>query len=243
MLALSLEKLALQKQEFDVHIYLDTCTEEKLDEVQYVRDKYFPTALIFRAQGHVYAPSGSWNILNAIKGGYESGADFVCLVEEDVMVRPNYMEYHEKWHSLLFSEPVALCGRLIEKYGRDYYTNPGSSLSRSLLDCIVPHINNEFFADRVGYLSEHFPDWPEASPLDDGLIRRVIKQVDGRIYFPDKPVAVHQGFSGYQKIVGYKTEGSIEDRIAQLRTILEKVDPNARYFADFEPYDFNRAAG
>src|SRR5208282_417358 len=90
-LALTLEKLSRtpEIESVDVRIFLDSGSEERLKEVEYVRDTYLPVAELFRAHTHVIAPSGTWNILGSLKAGYETGADFIYLVEEDIMCYPN----------------------------------------------------------------------------------------------------------------------------------------------------------
>ena len=90
-LALALESIDQAEQApEDIRIYVDHTDEKRLSEVKYVRDTYLSRAMIFHAKEHVSAPSGCWNILNAYKQGYESGADIVFFVEEDIRVRPDY---------------------------------------------------------------------------------------------------------------------------------------------------------
>ncbi len=248
MLALSLQKLRQSWSVPDnVHIYLDTCSAIKLDEVERVRDLYFPTALIFRAGEHPKAPQGCWNILHAIKSGYETGAGYVFLVEEDVMVYPDFFLWHYRAQRgedrCDGTAPIATCGRRWKHYKSDFYTNPGACLSRELLDKVVPHINDDFFAARRVYMNGVFGEMDEASDLDDGLIRRVIRQCGSYIQYPESPVCAHQGFWAYQKFVEYKTTGSVDERIEQLKRMLSKIDPNGRYTKDFEPYAWSRQRG
>jgi hypothetical protein len=240
MLALSLQRLqAAWSVPDDVRIYLDTCSATKLDEVEKVRDEYFPTALIFRAGKHQQTPSGCWNILNAIKSGYETGAEYVFLVEEDVMAYPDMFLWHWANQGYL----TATCGRRWKYYKSDFYTNPGSCLNRSLLEHVVPHINDDFFADRRGYMNRIFGEMDEASDLDDGLIRRTMRLVGAKLVYPDSPVCAHQGFAAYQKFVEYKTHGTVDEKIEQLRMMLPKIDPNGRYTKDYEPYRWSRQRG
>jgi hypothetical protein len=240
-LALSLEKiqLALSESALDVkvQIYLDHGGNSS--ETNFVRDCYLPKAEIIQQPEHLSVPSGCWNILNALKSGFETGSDVVCLIEEDVMVFPDYFNVHEMFQWAMHPLPGAVCGREIVRYGKDYYTNPGSSLSHSLLSKIVPHINDEFFNDSAGYMLKKFPEWPEASPLDDGLIRRVIREQKAEIMYQGR-TAVHQGYRMYGKNDDNRTSGTIEERIQQLRTILSKIDCEDRYYRDFEPYDRQR---
>ena len=236
MLALSLESIrrSPESNDIDVRIYVDCCDQAKLDEVDYVRDNYYPEATIYLAQPHIEAPSGCWNILFALKEGYKTGAEFIFLVEEDCMISSDFFRKHyEMQRTGLY---FATCGRLRKEYQSDYYTNPGSCFHRESLRQIVPHINDTFFKDRRGYMDRFFGVFDEASDLDDGLIRRVIRAVNGRVGYPTMPIVAHQGFRAYNHYQGYINEGTtIQEKIENLRSILPKVNPNDRYTRDFEP--------
>lgn len=235
MLALALEKLSKcpQKKELDVRLYVDVCSTERLDDIEFVRDEYFPEAMIFQASEHIPAPSGCWNILNALKQGYHTGADYIFLVEEDVFVYPEFITWH------LFKQQqgdwFATCGRRRYEHLSDYYTNPGSCLSKESLRQIVPHINDSYFKDRKGYLDRFFGSMDEASDLDDGLIRRVARACHGKIAYPERPVCAHKGFRMYNH--GHEfliTARKIQDRIKQCRALLKTLKSSDRYTRDFE---------
>lgn len=240
MLALSLKRIttALHRTaatiNADVRIMLDHCRPERVEETEYVRDNFYPDALIFRANTHILVPSGCWNILESLKHGYQTGADYVFLIEEDVMVYPDFFDWHLSTQNS--GDYFASCGRLIERYGRDYYTNPGSCFNRKSLGLLVPHICVSYFAGRKAYLEENFPVWPEASDLDDGLIRRVIKKHDGKLIFPDTPKCAHQGFRMYNQIDRYMNIGTIQERIDRLQVMFSEIRPEDRYAQDFEPF-------
>jgi len=240
MLALNLEKLQQSRRpdNLDVRIYAD-CSAD-LESVEYVRDFYFPEALIFQAKSHVEAPSGAWNILNSIKQGYEIGADYIFLIEEDIQVRPDFFERHLSSFSAQKPDILASCGRIDVNHARLYgtlYTNPGSCLSRRLVENLIPHINDDYFQRLGEYLNEHFEPWDTQSQLDDGLIRRVIRGMGGRVVYPDPGVCVHQGFRLYNKIDLYMNfETKIEKKIARLREIISAIRPGDRYAKDFEPF-------
>jgi len=218
----------------DVRIFCDTNTD--VEEVTYVRNQYLPHALIFHAAPHVDLPSGMWNILMALKAGYSTGADFVYLIEEDVVVNQSFFNWHRMWSD----EVLATCGRLAKRRSKPgYYTNPGSCLRRHALDLIVPHINDELFADRQAYLNKHFPGSDELSDLDDGLIRRVQKKYGLEVVYPEQPECSHIGFGAYNHYMNWTNEGSIEERILRLRQMLMGINPNDRYTSDFEPIQGN----
>lgn len=239
MLALNLQKLdqSLRPDNLDVRIFADT--DANLEHVEYVRNKFYPDALIFHAPPHVQSPSGCWNILNSIKQGYETGADFIFLIEEDVLVRPNYFQSHLEM--LTNSEYLASCGRKDRGHYPVYgplYVNPGSCLTRRLVEQVIPHINDQYFTDLRSYLDRELPPvWDEQSSLDDGLLRRVIRQMGGKCAYPEIGVCVHQGWAFYNKIDIYMNdEKDIERRIARLKELIASIRPGDRYARDFEPF-------
>jgi hypothetical protein len=237
MLALALQKLqnSNRPDNLDVRIFADV--QADLESVEYVRDLYFPEALIFQAKPHLDAPSGCWNILNSIKQGYETGAEHIILLEEDVLVRSGFFDWHL---NPLNRQYLATCGRKdphhYPRYG-PLYTNPGSCLRRELVEQLILHINSAYFTRLREYLDEHFEPWPSQSSLDDGLIRRVIRQMGGQAVYPEEPVCAHIGWRFYGKLDLYQnTEVGIENRIARLRELMQTIKPGDRYATDFEFY-------
>jgi hypothetical protein len=73
-------------------------------------------------------------------------------------------------------------------------------------------------------------------PLDDGLIRKVARSVNGKVTCADPGVAVHQGFHYYNKIEPYIVRGTIQERIQKLREMLPTIRRADRYTGDFEPF-------
>lgn len=236
MMALALERIARAVDApTNVCIFQDTSSEERIREVEYVRDTFYPTAFISHAKSHVSVPSGMFNILRALKGGYESGADFCFLIEEDILIKPSeFFPWH--YQAQASGDYLATCGRKLPRlpsYSR--YTNPGSCFKHDKLGLIVPHINEELFRDRVTYYNNKFGRMEELSQLDDGLIRRIAKAGGHEVLYPETAKCAHIGFMAYNRYDGWLNLGPIEQRIAGLRKMLPKVSPDGRYTKDFEP--------
>src|SRR5277367_3003193 len=109
MLALSLEQIQKQiPDNTEIYICLDTSSAERLEEIEYIRDEYSPEAYILHAPTHVQVPSGMWNILNALKEGFNTNSDYVFLIEEDILILPGYFDYHFEFQP---QSQLATCGR------------------------------------------------------------------------------------------------------------------------------------
>jgi hypothetical protein len=233
LLALTLQCLGNISAKPEVHIYADSVSETALREIEQVRDLYLPEAFLFHAAPHIKAPSGCWNILNAIKSAAKF-AESVYLVEEDVLVYPYFFEWHES------QTAVASCGR--RHYDtrwkfRDLYTNPGSCLRRPLLDALVPHICDEYFSDTRGYLDRTFGPWHEITHLDDGLVRNVMKANGWLPAYPEKPVCAHVGFRGYRQLDIYQNnETDLLKRIKRAEELISDPPQQQIWAKDWEPY-------
>jgi glycosyltransferase involved in cell wall biosynthesis len=234
-LALSLEKVAnASNAPDDVRIFLDTCSDERLVEVEYVRDTYLSTAEIYRAESHIICPSGTWNILNSLKQGYETDADYIFFVEEDVLIRPTFFDAH--YQLQMEGDYFVTCGRKLRNRDENYYSNPGTCYRREKLEAVLPHIDLKYFRDQENYLDRTFGPMDDAGILDDGLIRRVMRSVDGKAKCAVPSIAVHQGFHHYNRSTDYQIDGPIEERIESLRVMLTRVDPGNRFTRDFEVF-------
>lgn len=200
-------------------------------------------------QPHVKVTSGCWNILNSIKDGYDTGAEYVFLVEEDVLVNRDFFQRH--WEEM-DKGAVVSCGRFCRLFGPRYptiYTNPGSCLSRTFLDALVPHINDEFFRDTGGYMDRlQVPPTSGIHGLDDGLIRRVMWLNCWEAVQPpmDKPLCAHIGCHAIENrydFVGFNADAPVLDRAEQVRNFLKTIDrqgPKAQYLRDLDPFPIDQ---
>lgn len=234
MLALTLEALSVNNP-LNLPVKIRADYNGQLENIERVRDSYYPDASLVVSPEHIDAPSGTWNILNALKDGYDSGAELIFLVEEDVLIKPGYFQYH--FHEQNRPEVLASCGRWTwfnDLHG-PHYTNPGSCLKRSLLAEVISHMHDDYYTRLREYLREAFPVWDEMSDLDDGLIRRCVVKLGGICAFPSAAVCRHIGWVQYDRLAEYKNfETDIEKRITRLREIMTTLKPGDRYLRDYE---------
>ncbi len=243
MLALCLERLIQTKQDFDidVRIFLDHSNDARLNaqrlaDTERVRDVYFPTAEIFHANNHIVAPSGSWTILHSLKSGYETGADFIAFVEEDVLVTTDFYTRHFELQAS--GDYFVTSGRKLSYFDDTFFSNPGSFYRREKLALIIPHICDQYFINQKAYLEQRFPHMDDCGILDDGLIRRIMRSINGRAKCAVPRIAQHIGFHYYQKMSEYKNEGSLDQKIEWLRYFLSDISSrkaeDRRYIGDLE---------
>jgi hypothetical protein len=223
-----------------VYVFLDSgAPEGRADEVVSILHDYKSDAIFDVQPEHEKVTSGTWNILKSLEMGYKMGFEYVFLVEEDVMMYPDFMARHNELRAS--GDFEATCGRKVERffvrYG-DMYTNPGSCLTRKLLADLVPHINADYFRHTGEYIDKVFGRQYINSSLDDGLIRMVMWKNDWKCGYPplDKPIAAHQGFMWYDQIHIYSNRGTLQERIEGFARITAGMSPTDRYAKDFEPF-------
>ena len=248
--ALSLECLSKTHYQVPIHIFVDDVDGKLKEEFNYVFAHHAPPQTTIHWQGpHVQCTSGCFNILDSLKQGREMGYSYVALVEEDVLVRPNFFEYH--WDALSDGSVVS-CGRKYLPFWErcpNFYTNPGSMLTGKLVDAIIPHINADFFAATGPYMENVIGHVEGIHGLDDGLIRRVMWKNGWKAKHQEEPGCSHVGFMAYENRYDFcKVDHTahISDRIANLRHLFLTLDPvngpHARYIKDLEPLSAEQLA-
>ena len=243
--ALALERLGKASNCPAIMLNIDDVSEKLKGDFTYVHKHYAPfgTCLTFRPP-HVQASSGCFNILESIRDGYDSGAQYVFLVEEDILVWPDFFEYH--WEQMTVGAVVS-CGRRCARFWTrcpGMYTNPGSCLSREFLDKLIPHINNDFYKATGPYMDRVLGQVEGIHGLDDGLIRRVLwkHELADRVVYPpaDAPRCAHTGFIGYENHYDFCHRDDVQGiqwQIDNLRTLLKEIDrqgPKGKYVKDLD---------
>lgn len=246
--ALALEQLGRARHCPPIFLNVDNVGEKLVKDFEHVFRNYFPLhtgGTMSVREPHISVPSGCWNILESICDGYNVGAEYVFLVEEDILVMRDFFEYH--WDQMKAGAVVS-CGRRCRMFyprSQGVYTNPGSCLSRKFLDRLVTHVNDTFYTDTNAYIDKVFGRVEGISGLDDRLIRSVIWQNGWHncVAYPpmEEPRCAHVGLEAYENRMSFVTieDDNIRARIGNLRKFLRTIDRNgplARYVKDLDPF-------
>ncbi|MDP9267267.1 MAG: hypothetical protein M3P27_02945 [Acidobacteriota bacterium] len=213
--------------EHDVVVWLDwhaDLPDPPLVEVEQVVG-FFPGVHLVRLARHG-RPGNSFNVLSAYRAAYESGADVVYLVEDDVMVRPDFFRFHRFVRSLLDVFCVVAAEntrRATPPQGNhfwatdDDYASLGVSFDRKALAEIVRHHSAEYFGDMHGYCQRNFGARFQKEEVEqDGLILRVMGEQRVLSAWPYEPRAQHVGWYGYHRQQG-RPQGTLEQRYRQVQ--------------------------
>lgn len=157
----------------------------------------------------------SMNTMEAYKDAYHWGAKFIYLVEDDVLVTPDFF----KWHEAVQAQGDFMCSigyrcsrnpEVTKNFSdpeayftsaRDY-ASIGVCWRREKLAPIITHACDEYYRDLNGYIAEHFPNsrFFTCFTEQDGLIMRAMGETNGITVWPYLPRAWHFGVSGYHRL-------------------------------------------
>lgn len=214
-----------------------------------------------RRKAHEF-PGNSCNTLAAYKEAYDTDAQFVYLVEEDVLVTPDFFLWHEAVQAkedAVMCSIAYRCSRNTEARkdvedpsayfttARDY-ASIGVCWRRSRLGPIVKHATPDYYGDQTGYILRTFPGNRFSGDFceQDGLIMRVMWEQRAFTAWPYIPRSYHMGWYGYHRPNGVRPDGQLQNKVMSLREHIQSPDRlklAAPDFGDIEPYreDLNKS--
>ncbi len=208
----------------------------------------------FRTPPHIY-PGNSFNVLESYKLAFSTDARYVYLVEDDVMVKPDFFQWHEYINEV---EPNAMCS-IAYRCSRNHeartdvvdpgayfttardYASIGVCWKKENLLPVIEHCTSAYYNDLDGYMPKRFPgnrfnaDFSE----QDGIIMRIMWETNAFTVWPYVPRAYHMGWYGYHRANGKRPDGFWEQKSGVIRAMIS--DPEALKIAapdygDIEAY-------
>lgn len=255
MLWLCLERLSdcPEIQDLDLHVYVDCHdairTAPPKAEVEGVLAKfsYLPIQVFFRA-AHPY-DGNTYNVMMAYAEAYARDSEFVYLVEDDVMVDPNFFAWHQKaqrqGEAKWFCSIGSRCLKNSTPYGDDYvlasgYASIGVCFKRENLAAIVEHANPHYFRHMSSYIGTALKDSrADQYTEQDGLIERIIAKMRAPVIWPTRETSVchHVGYYGYHRWNSARPQGALEKRYEFLKVAIgdpERLRGLAKNVSDVE---------
>jgi hypothetical protein len=243
LLYLCLDAIAMcrESSRLDIRVFQDSHINDKDVDAQGRREvidvvKKFHDLQItcITRPWHAYA-GNSYNILTAYKDAATSKAEYVFMVEDDVIVSPDFFRYH---YARLAAHPKAACSIGVRDPGHHGYASLGVAFPRETLHLIAPHCEPLYFLRQRGYCAQTFRPSLYNAQFDceqDGLIARIL---EGRlVLWADVPVCQHIGWYGYHRRKSQRPQGTLEERVMQTKAILQSeslLRQWSRDFADIE---------
>lgn len=174
----------------------------------------------------------SLNILEAYKSAYATDAEFVYLVEDDVIVRPDFFKWHMSIQKPKYFCSIAFGHKLRSPnsslfYETQSYTSCGVCWRRENLGRIVEHANENYYGNLSEYLHSKFPasKYENETLEQDGLIRRIIERDNLTNIQPALPRCFHVGAYSYHRGLGPLTpQGTFSERLYFWRKAISNPD-------------------
>jgi hypothetical protein len=233
MLWLCLERLRAcpETKHMDIRVYVDNHdavrTNPPSAEIGRVIEMHsdLPITLNWR-KPHPFG-GNTFNVLEAYREAYEESAEYVFLVEDDVMVNPDFFAWHYEaqetgdWASSIASRCLK-GGAVQEQYiVNRSFASIGCCFKRERLELIAPHACAAYYRDMVGYMRLAFPQDGRADQYteQDGLIERIISK-NGYSIWPVEPRCTHVGWYGYHRWNSTRPAGSLDERYHHVRRVI-----------------------
>jgi hypothetical protein len=172
----------------------------------------------------------TYNVLEAYKEALASEARYVYLVEDDVIVHPDFFKWHEAAQTEgCFCSVGGNCDRNIHPY----FASLGVCWSRQNLATVVEHAYPMYYERLLPYVMRTFPQSKMGCHMieQDGLVSRIIERDNHKVLWADPAVCSHVGLWGYHRSIGPEAmiaaglgNVSLEQKIANLRVALRNKE-------------------
>ena len=180
---------------------------------------------------------------------------YVYLVEDDVLVSPDFFSWHE---AVAEAEQEAACSIAYRcsrnSEARTDITDPGAYFttardyasigvrwSKERLKTLLEHAKSEYYANQASYLfgvNSPITDSENASPNKTALSCDFWTRRNGPLCWPYVPRCYHMGWYGYHRPRGKRPSGFLEDKINGIKRVLrdsKTLEHMAPDFGDIEP--------
>ena len=237
MLFYCLSLIRAFEKEIPVAIFPDRGTAEDPELVDVVRS-FEPDRMVVQfVPEHDYY-GNSYNVMEALRWAYSGRWDRVFYIEDDVMVHPDFFEWHRKTHAE-FDDIFASMGWVFNHHApitddlqfQPWYYAIGTCFSREKLGLVARHATPRYYNDMPGYIEKNF----KASTLNarvriehfeqDGLIQRILDVDKSQTAASGIARCTHIGTFGYNRGWDIREdffEGcpTFEDRVGRLRKLV-----------------------
>lgn len=198
----------------------------------------------------------SYNVLEAYRMAVERGPELIHLVEEDVLVGADYLEYHRAAHKLA-PDAWAVSAARNQNHPHDPVPDPDAaylapqyqsvavSFRPERLAPVLAHAVSRYFSDPIGYCRRQFraSRIPVGNAEQDGLINRVVERAHGHVVYPALPRAYHAGFVGYHR-KGAALAGTVSEQADQILAMdTAAMNAAAHSYPDHQVVDLDTRPG
>ncbi|HVI10434.1 MAG TPA: glycosyltransferase [Candidatus Binatia bacterium] len=232
LLYLCLEAIRTNDPKVSIWVFSDRGA--KSEELLATCDK-FEASLSVRGQHDTYG--NSWNLLGSlIEIMATTSFDFIHIIEDDTILHRGYLAWaRERLASRQFA---CVCGRIGSPHITNWYESPCASWITGALADALAHVIPDYFSDdrkeMQRILDEKiFPEskYKKGGAEQDGFFLRCIEYHGWKTLFPNKPLATHLGWWGYNSPpLREKPTGAFSDRVEACRNMLRNIPRRRELF-------------
>lgn len=199
-------------------------------------EKRLPLRYIYREPHTAYG--NSYNVLTALADACKAQARYIYLVEDDVMVLPDFFTWHEavQQQNAVYG-PVSCAERY--NHSLNFAINGQYVLDESFKDSNAYINKNDVYSSLgvcfpfetlrlfmyMNYPAGGWKSYPFAPGVEqDILIKSWIKKVHLPVIWPYVPRCYHMGWYGYHRNTGMRFNGTLEEKVTALKAAM--VDPS-----------------
>jgi hypothetical protein len=197
------------------------------DEIEQVIAKFpqLSIRVIYR-QPHTFH-GNSFNVMMAFKDAYHTKAEHVFMIEDDVMVHPDFFLWHRQQHA---DQALGCSIGVVKEPQYGHYASLGVCFQRDMLRLIVPHCQVAYFSNLRAYCKTRFP--PSKTDCEqDGVFCRVLEGLP--VAWPLVPYAQHVGWYGYHRKKSVRPQGDLYARYQQVKYVLTNPVVLRQWVKDF----------
>lgn len=184
----------------------------------------------------------SFNALSALKWACNQGYELIHYCEDDTMMHPDCLAWHREVHE---ENPniFASCGWVFNREApilpdiafAPWYYAPNACFKREKLELVVAHAKPEYFQDMRGYVLRTFPNSllhnrgrqeDTAYYEQDAIVQYCLMEDKSQVVWRGTALVDHVGASGYNRKKGPVFDGTLDERITKVESLI--ADPHWR---------------
>jgi hypothetical protein len=239
----ALRRIREQDPKIEIAVFLDRCDGGGADTYQ-IAGK-FHASLYYVGRHTLYG--NSLAALTALQWALVTeDFDLIHYCESDTMMHPDCLAWHREIHADM-PNIFAACGWVCNLHAPiepdlalvPWYYAPNASFKRDKLALIVKHAIPEYFQDMRGYVLKTFPNsilhnrGAQTNTQffeQDGLIQYVLMEDKSQVAWRGTALVDHVGVSGYNRPSGLVFEGTLDERVTKVESLIADAHWRAELF-------------
>lgn len=220
LLVLCLDALAkcAQPRDVDIRVYVDRrLGHADLRDISQACERHPGLGIVQRiSETHGYR-GNSYNVLRAYADALHEGYDWIYLIEDDILVSPEFFAWHQSVHRRV----TVAASMGVSDPGHGAYASLGVCLPAATVARIVRHGTKAYLRDMRAYCAQRFP--PSGFGHEqDGLIARIL--AGQQVAWAAPPVVSHVGWYGYHRRDTVRPQGTLDTRVAHVRAVTANAE-------------------